>query len=263
MFCSFAVANNIFRSSVVISHAEATAQARQFEEDGANAIYVMATATFDFGHYIEIAREIRSHIKPETTMIANVGDEFAVKAASLVEAGFHGVYHALRLREGLDTSIDPTRRIESIKAFQRSGLVVGTCVEPIGPEHSNEEIADMILFTASINPAFSGAARRIPIPGTALAGRGMISELRMAQIVAVTRLAMPRTVMGNCSHEPSTVPIIGGANLLWAEVGANPRDTKEKTEDGRGHSVPAIGRLFSETEWQILGGPSRFFTNRT
>ncbi len=263
MFCSFAVANNIFRSSVVISHAEATAQARQFEEDGANAIYVMATATFDFGHYIEIAREIRSHIKPETTMIANVGDEFAVKAASLVEAGFQGVYHALRLREGLDTSIDPTRRIESIKAFQKSGLVVGTCVEPIGPEHSNEELADMILFTASINPAFSGAARRIPIPGTALAGRGMISELRMAQIVAVTRLAMPRTVMGNCSHEPGTVPIIGGANLLWAEVGANPRDIKEKTEDGRGHSVPAIGRLFSETEWQILDGPSRFFANRT
>jgi biotin synthase len=263
MFCSFAVANNIFRSSVVISHAEATAQARQFEEDGANAIYVMATATFDFGHYIEIAREIRSHIKPETTMIANVGDEFAVKAASLVEAGFHGVYHALRLREGLDTSIDPTRRIESIKAFQRSGLVVGTCVEPIGPEHSNEELADMILFTASINPAFSGAARRISIPGTALAGRGMISELRMAQIVAVTRLAMPRTVMGNCSHEPGTVPIIGGANLLWAEVGANPRDIKEKTEDGRGHSVPAIGRLFSETDWQILDGPSRFFANRT
>lgn len=223
----------------------------------------MATATFDSGHYLEIAREIRNSLSPATTMIANVGDEFDVKAASLVEAGFRGVYHALRLREGSDTTIDPARRIESIKTFQEAGLVVGTCVEPIGPEHSNEELADMILFTASINPAFSGAARRISIPGTALAARGMISELRMAQIVAVTRLAMPRNVMGNCSHEPGTVPIIGGANLLWAEVGANPRDTKEKTEEGRGHSVPAIRKLFSEAEWQTLEGPSRFFANRS
>jgi biotin synthase len=262
LFCSFAVANNIFRTSVAIPPEEATAQARQFEEDGANAIYVMATATFDIGHYLEIAREIRNCLTPETTMIANVGDELAVKAASLVDAGFQGVYHALRLREGIDTSIEPARRIESIKAFQEAGLVVGTCVEPIGPEHSNEELAEMILFTASINPAFSGAARRIPIPGTPLAARGMISELRMAQIVAVTRLAMPRSVMGNCSHEPGTVPVMGGANLLWAEVGANPRDTKEKTEEGRGHSVPAIRKLFEEIEWQTLEGASNFFKCR-
>ena len=262
LFCSFAVANNIFHTSFVISFAEATAQARQFEADGANAIYVMATATFDSGHYLEIAREIRNSLNPETTMIANVGDEFANKAASLVGAGFQGVYHALRLREGVDTTIDPTRRSESIKAFQEVGLPVGTCVEPIGPEHSNEELAEMIIFTASINPAFSGAARRIPIPGTALSARGIISELRMAQIVAVTRLVMPRTVMGNCSHEPGTAPIIGSANLLWAEVGANPRDTTEKTEEGRGHSVPAVQKLFSESEWQTLEGPSSFFGNR-
>ncbi|NTW99198.1 MAG: radical SAM protein [Geobacteraceae bacterium] len=262
LFCSFAVANNIFHTSVVISPAEAAAQARQFEGDGANAIYIMATATFDSGHYLEIAREIRNSLNPATTMIANVGDEFSTNAAALVKAGFQGAYHAVRLREGVDTTIDPTRRIESMKAFREAGLAVGTCVEPIGPEHSIEELADMILLTASLNPAFSGAARRIPIPGTVLAQRGMISELRMAQIVAVTRLAVPRSVMGNCSHEPGTAPIMGGANLLWAEVGANPRDTKEKTEEGRGHSVPDIRKLFSETEWQTLEGPSRFFVNR-
>ena len=259
LFCSFAVANNIFSTSIVSSPTDAAAQARQFEEDGANAIYVMATATFDLGHYLEISREIRSQLRPETTLIANVGDEFAAKAATLVEAGFQGVYHALRLREGIDTTISTSQRTESIMAFQEAGLAVGTCVEPIGPEHSNEELADMILFTASLHPSFSGAARRIPIPGTALAARGMISELRMAQIVAVTRLAMPRSVMGNCSHEPGTVPILGGANLLWAEVGANPRDIREKTEEGRGHSVPAIKRLFRDTEWQTVVGPSCFF----
>lgn len=261
LFCSFAVANNIFRNSVIISPKEAAAQACKFEEDGANAIYVMATATFDMGHYLEISREIRNQLRPETTLIANVGDEFAARSSSLVQAGFQGVYHAIRLREGIDTKIDPTRRIESIRAFQEAGLAVGTCVEPVGPEHTNEELAEMILYTASINPAFSGAARRIPIPGTTMAERGIISELRMSQIVAVTRLVMPRSVKGNCSHEPGSVPIMGGTNLLWAEVGANPRDTMEKTEEGRGHSVPAIRKLFMETEWQTLMGPSLFFDN--
>jgi len=71
--------------------------------------------------------------------------------------------------------------------------VVGTCVEPIGPEHSNEELADMILFTASINP-LQRCCPAHPIPGTALAARGMISELRMAQIVAVTDLLCHRAL---------------------------------------------------------------------
>jgi biotin synthase len=262
LFCSFAVTNNIFRAPVVIAPDEAAAQACQFEEDGANAIYVMATATFDMGRFVETSREIRRALRPETVMIANLGDEGAERAAELVQAGYRGVYHALRLGEGVDTTIEPKRRIASIDAFREAGLVVGTCVEPIGPEHGNEELAELILFTAELAPAFSGAARRIPIPGTALAARGMISELRMAQIVAVTRLAMPRSVMGNCAHEPGTLPIMGGANLLWAEVGANPRDTQEKTEEGRGHSVPAIRQLFAETEWQSLTGPSQFFARK-
>lgn len=259
LFCSFAVTNNIFHTPQVIAPAEAATQARQFETDGANAVYLMATATFDMGRFVEAAQEIRRVLRPETVLIANVGDEGAAWAAKLVRAGFRGVYHALRLGEGSDTTIAPARRIASIEAFREAGLLVGTCVEPVGPEHGNAELAELILFTAGLEPAFSGAARRIPIPGTALAARGMISELRMAQIVAVTRLAVPRSVAGNCSHEPGTVPILGGANLLWAEVGANPRDTAAKTEEGRGHSVPAIRQLFTETEWQVLDGPSRFF----
>ena len=86
----------------------------------------------------------------------------------------------------------------------------------------------MILFTASLNPAYSGAGRRISIPGTKMAEKGMISELRMAQIVAVTRLGMPRTVLGNCTHEPCTLGGLAGATLFWAESCANPRDIEKK-----------------------------------
>jgi biotin synthase len=117
----------------------------------------------------------------------------------------------------------------------------------------------MIAFTASFNPSYSGAARRIPIPGTAIADRGVISELRMAQIVAVTRLGMPRSVMGNCTHEPCTLGAISGANLFWAEIGANPRDTEEHTEEGRGQTVEGCRTIFRESNWDVWRGPSRYY----
>jgi len=258
-FCSFAQSNGVFHEEVRLSPEQAVQYAKQFETDGANAILVMATGGYPFDLFLEISREIRRNLNARTTLIANVGDQSLADALKLKEAGYSGVYHALRLREGIDTSLFPEKRKESIHNFQEAGLLVGTCVEPIGPEHTNEELADMILFTASLNPSYSGAARRIPIPGTRMAEHGLINELRMAQIVAVTRLGMPETVMGNCTHEPCTLGGVAGANLFWAEVGANPRDTKEKTEEGRGETVEHCRTLFRECGWDVYSGPSRYY----
>lgn len=262
-FCSFAKINGVFTEETRISPEAAVAHARQFETDGATAIYVMTTAFYPFSAFLDISKEVRRRLRPDTLMIANVGDQTPANAAAIKDAGYTGVYHALRLREGRDTDLSPEARVKSIRHFQEAGLVVGTCVEPVGPEHSNEELADMILFTASINPAYSGAARRITIPGTEIAKRGMITELRMAQIVAVTRLGMPRSVLGNCTHEPCALGGLAGANLFWAEVGANPRDTKEKTEEGRGESVESCKQIFWECGWETLAGPSRFYRPET
>jgi biotin synthase len=259
LFCSFAEVNGVFTASTALSADQAVAYARQFEKDGVNALFLMSTAHYPFERFLEISREVRKSLKPETTLIANVGDQSVKSALKLKDAGFAGVYHAVRLREGIDTALDVGKRKRSIFNFREAGLEVGTCVEPVGPEHTNEELADMIAFTASFNPAYSGAARRIPIPGTKLAALGMISELRMAQIVAITRLGMPRSVSGNCTHEPCTLGAIAGANLFWAEVGANPRDVQAKTEEGRGESANSCRSIFQESNWEILRGPSRFY----
>lgn len=261
-FCSFARINGVFTRETRISPEEAVARARQFEMDGANAVFLMTTAAYPFGLFLEISQEVRRSLKPETVLVANVGDQSPPNARRLKDAGFGGVYHALRLREGSDTGIPPDRRRDSIRAFLEAGLQVGTCVEPVGPEHTNEEIAEMILFTGSFNPAYSGAARRITIPGSEIGKRGMISELRMAQIVAVTRLGVPRSVPGNCTHEPCTLGAAAGANLFWAEAGANPRDTLERTEEGRGKTVEDCRALFRESGWDLLEGPSHFYGSR-
>ena len=258
-FCSFAQCNGIFKDETQLSPEQAVRYAKQFEIDGANAVFIMTTAQYPFEMFIEISQEIRRNLKPHTIMIANVGDQTLPRAKEIQGAGYSGVYHALRLREGADTDLAPDARKNSIRNFQEAGLGVGTCVEPVGPEHTSDELADAIVFTGSFDPAFSGAARRIVIPGTQMARRGMISEQRMAHIVAVTRLGVPRTVLGNCTHEPCTLGAIAGANLFWAEVGANPRDIKEKTEEGRGETVESCRQIFRESGWDIWSGPSRFY----
>jgi biotin synthase len=259
-FCSFARVNKVFKKETRLTAEQAVAYARQFEKDGANAVFVMTTARYPFGLFLEISREIRKNLKPDTIMVANVGDQPLANARKMKETGFAGVYHALRLREGIDSGLSPANRKKSIRNFQEAGLLVGTCVEPVGPEHTNAELAEMILYTASFNPAFSGAARRIPIPGTALFRHGTITELRMSQIVAVTRLGMPRSVLGNCTHEPCTLGCFAGANLFWAEAGANPRDIREKTEEGRGQTVDDCRTIFSECGWNYWKGPSRYYS---
>src|SRR5664280_2449839 len=128
----------------------------------------MTTAKYPFGLFLDISREIRNNLKPETILIANVGDQSIANARRMKETGFAGVYHALRLREGVDSDLLPANRKQSIRNFYEAGLLVGTCVEPVGPEHTNAELAEMILYTASLKPAYSGAARSIQIPGTEL-----------------------------------------------------------------------------------------------
>lgn len=259
LFCSFAKINGVFNEATALAPEHAVAYARQFEIDGANAVFMMSTAKYPFEQFLEMSEEVRKSLKQETTFIANVGDQTLKNSVRLKDAGFSGVYHAVRLREGQDTTLSVEKRKQSIRNFLEAGLEVGTCVEPVGPEHTNEELAEAIEFTASFNPSYSGAARRILIPGTAIAKRGVISELRMAQIVAVTRLGMPRSVMGNCTHEPCTLGAIAGANLFWAEVGANPRDIEEKTEDGRGETVSSCHSIFYESNWGSWNGPSRYY----
>ncbi len=259
LFCSFARANKIFTEATELSPEEAIEYALRFEANGANAIFMMTTAKYPFEHFLEISREARKSLKSDTIMMANIGDQDLNNAIKLKDAGFTGVYHVVRLREGVDTGISSEQRIRSINNFKEAGLKIGTCVEPVGPEHTDEEIAHMIELTASFEPSFSGAARRIPIPGTEMAKRGMISELRMAQIVAVTRLGIPRSVIGNCTHEPCALGAIAGANLFWAEVGANPRDKEVKTEEGRGKTVESCRKIFNESQWNVWDGPSRYY----
>lgn len=261
-FCSFATSAGLFKESKELTIDDGIRYALDFEKNSeCNCIYIMTTANYDFGKFIEFSSEIRRHLKPDTIMIANIGDQNLKNAIRMKEAGYTGVYHAVRMGEGTDNKLTKEGRIRSIENFKSAGLLVGTCVEPIGSEHSVEEIAEKILIAADLDPVFSGAMRRINVPGSEISRYPMVSEIRMAQIVAITRLATPHNVKGNCTHEPNPLGIFAGANLIWAESGANPRDTKEKTEEGRGFSVSRCANMLEEIGWEALKGRSKFFSN--
>jgi biotin synthase len=256
LFCAFAATNGVFKETRELPIEVIIQSALRAEADGANAIFFMTTHNYPFQKFIEISKEVRSKLKPDTVMIANIGDFGYEEGRQLKSAGYTGIYHAIRMGEGRDTRVDPKTRLYTIKAAQASGLLVGTCVEPIGPEHSIDEIADKILIGREIKPCYSGAMRRIPISGSTLEKYGMISEYRMAFLVAVVRLAMGKDLIGNCTHEPNLLGATAGANLFWAEVGTNPRDTEAETSKGRGMDVRSCMELFRQADFDIFRGPS-------
>jgi biotin synthase len=255
-FCAFSAQNKVFTERKELGVEEIVQLALKAEVDGANALFFMTTHDYPFGKYMETSKEVREKLKPETVMIANIGDFGYGEAKQLKNAGYTGIYHAVRMGEGRDTPIDPQVRLHTIRAAREAGLLIGTCVEPIGPEHSIEELTDKILLGREMGPCFSGAMRRINIPGSPLARHGMISEYRLAFLVAVVRLAMGREVIGNCTHEPNLLGATAGANLFWAEAGTNPRDTEAETSKGRGMGVTSCMELFRQADFDILRGPS-------
>ena len=254
-FCSFASQAGVFKERHDMGAEEAAARARRFVADGANVIYLMTTGNCDFDGFIEVAEAVRVSIPADIPMVANVDDLGPERARQLVKAGFQGAYHAIRMGEGRDTRIPPARRLATMQAIVQAGLRLAYCVEPIGPEHTVEEIVEKIFIGREYGVWFSGAMRRTPVPGTALASRGTISELELAKIVAVVRLVMGDSARANCTHEPNLPGLLAGANLIWAESGSNPRDSQEETTKGRGLTAAQCGQLLRDVGYEVQGGP--------
>lgn len=187
-------------------------------------------------------------LPPAVRLVANIGDIDVDMARRLKESGCSGAYHIRRLREGTDTGIPPAEREATLGALREAGLEIYYCLEPIGPEHRYEELACELLFARGLAPEAMAAMRRVPVPGTPLADKGQISAVELTKIVAVTNLVVrPKRCMN--VHEPMQMPLLAGVNQLYAESGANPRDTRSLTETGRGFCPAAAWSLLAEGGW--------------
>ncbi|MBR5259809.1 MAG: radical SAM protein [Eggerthellaceae bacterium] len=256
-FCSFAACNSARAQSFELSRQDVVDYAKEYEEQGANLILLLTTASYKFDKLIEMAQAVREVISPEMPLLVNTDDLTLERCHALKAAGVNGCYHAVRMGEGVDTEIPVEKRLETFKHIHEAGLSLQTCVEPIGPEHSAEEIAEAVFRCIENKPISAGAARRVPVPGTLLGERPAHTELANGNFVAAYRLATGLNPRLNCSSN-SPLTASSGANLAWSEVGSNPRDAVEKTEiGGHGSSIARMQKWLRGGGWEILDGPSQ------
>ncbi len=258
-FCSFGEKWNVIKSPMEFSLEDVVRRAKAFEDAGANAIFLMTTADYPFDRYIEIAKAVRKVISPDMPMIANIGDFGPEQTEELLNAGFQGVYHVFRLREGKDSEIDPEIRLRTLRAIRDSKLDLGYCVEPIGPEHSPEELVEEMFRGKEYGAVNHASMWRVPVSGVSLAKIGKISQWSLAKAVAVTRIVVGDSIRAMGVHEARILPLRAGANQIYAETGPNPRDTIEDTSKGIGFSVEACKDLLKEAGYTPLEGPTKVF----
>lgn len=256
-FCSFAVCNGVREGRYELPKEDVIEYAKAYEEDGANLILMLTTASYKFDKLVEMVAAVREVISPELPLLVNTGDMTLEKFVALREAGANGAYHAVRMREGEDTGIPVERRLQTIANIHEAGMHLSTCVEPVGPEHTPEELTEATLRCMGTNPKTAGVGKRINVPGTLVYDRGMLTDMQSANYVAVYALANGLDMPLNCSANSSFIAS-SGANLAWAEVGTNPRDVQERTEKGgRGSSIEHCRKIFQAGGWELLEGPSR------
>src|SRR5258708_28936061 len=186
-FCYLATKHGIVTQLHEYSIDDVRTRALDFEAAGADEVYLMTTANFPLGRFLEIGQDVRRALRPDTELIANIGDFKRKEGLQLRDAGFDGVYHVYRFREGIDTAIEPERRRATFAAIREVGLDLRYCVEPVGPEHTNEEIVEQMCLAQEFGAGILSVMRRIPVPGTPFARAGLLTEPQRAQIVGISR----------------------------------------------------------------------------
>lgn len=253
-FCSFGEDHTQFQPQSMTMEAILDQAARFTDSGDLYALFIMTMHTFDFERLVETIVAIRTRMPEKPQIVVNIGDFDNAQARILREAGVNGAYHVCRLREGVDTQLDPEKRKQTIRAIKDAGLDWYYCCEPAGPEHTSKELVDQMFLGVEYGCFQHAAMRRVYIPGSPLAEYGQITELRLAQVTAVVALASltcPDT-KNIAVHEPNLIGLTSGANVVYAESGANPRDTEEDTSGHRGRDIAACKTMLYEAGFDQL-----------
>lgn len=252
-YCSLGERWGIVKDESEFSEDEVIGMIRKYVNEGVRWIVLRTTQFYSLDRLIRLARKIREVVPGQYELGANVGEFDEITAGKMVEGGLEFIYHTLRLREGLDTKFNPKDRLATLEAVKNSPLKLVSLVEPIGAEHTNEEIADSFLTAMEYKAAVTGGMARVPVKGTPLGGVPALPQERLAQIVAVTRLAAGFNAPDICVHQASELAIKWGANVAVVETGAIPRDTCCSSKDEwKGFDPDTAKKWFSSRGYQVF-----------
>ena len=256
-FCSFAASATCRTENFELTRDEVLRYAELHLQNKVNLLLLLCTASYKFDQLLEMAQAVRENIPDDMPLLVNCDDLTLDRCRQLKAVGVNGAYHAARMGEGRDTRIPVEKRVKTFEHLREAGLSLQTCVEPIGPEHTVDELVEATFRCIDVKPVSAGAARRVGLEGTRLYERGMITEVRNADYVAVYRLASGLEPRLNCSAN-TVMTASAGANLAWVELGLNPRDILSRTEQG-GQAIPIklARKTFHGAGWEILDGSSQ------
>lgn len=250
-FCSLGEKWGIYKENYVMPDDDVIELIRDSVEHGFTKFTLRTTEFYDIDTLCRLKKRISNEVPGEYVITANTGELNPEKAKKLKDAGFAGIYHAIRLREGIDTPIPADVRIATIKAAQEAGLFVASGVDPIGIEHTNEEIADLIDLYRRLEPNAVCTMKRINVKGTPVGDLEEIDDMRLAQIAAVIRLAGAGVWKNVAVHPITEQAVRWGVNNVSPELGANPRDDKyEGKEWSTGGRERAI-KIFQENGYKV------------
>lgn len=221
-FCSLGEEWNLIENEHELSDETVISLISDIVSKGYSQFTLRTTEFYSLDKLCDLARKIRKDVKGHYLLTANTGELTSEDALKLYEAGFNGVYHTLRLREGIDTPFDPETRISTMRAVSESPLMLSCGIDPIGIEHTNEEIVERLELFRTLNPVGVCTMRRINVRGTPMEGMEEVSDERMAQIAAVIRMASGGR-WNVAVHPPIQKAMDWGANNIALETGANPR----------------------------------------
>ena len=182
-FCFFAKSHTTIQASLLPTE-EVIARCHRFAAGGAQGVFLMTMHRFGFEWFRDLCVTLRKSIPAHLEILANVGDVDLSQLKEMRDAGVTGAYHVCRLREGIDSCMDPAQRRATIERIIESGMAWYTLCEPIGPEHTAEELAEQMWLGVDLPCRQHGAMQRFPVPGSPLYAKGQISLAKLGQIVA-------------------------------------------------------------------------------
>lgn len=256
-FCSFGEQWGLIEESRHVKKVDLLEHVKQYVEGGAAYVVLRTTEFYSLDALLEYVPEIRAAVPGDYAIILNTGELDVITAQRVADAGVYGVYHALRLREGQDTPFDPSQRISTMQSASQAGLNLISLVEPLGNEHTDEEIADLFLNAVACGVKMCGVMARFPVDGTPYGKTEQISDEKVAHVIAALRLSGGRDVRDICVHPATKEALCSGANVMVVEAGAIPRDSEFSDKEWHGMSMENARKLLTDAGYRISPPPAK------
>ena len=218
-FCSFGKAWGLIGDEKIYSIDEIVARVGEYVADGVHFIVLRTTQHYSLETIAESVGAIRKAVEGAYEIVVNVGEFGLATANALYDSGVDGVYHAIRLREGINTHF---------------------------------RIAERFLGAMRYGAYISGIMARIPVEGTPLGTQPRISDEEIAKQIAVLRLSGGSVVKHICVHPASEAALMSGANVAVIETGAIPRDNALAENKWRQFDCRTARELFERCGYRVI-----------